>query len=340
MAERRAGRRGARESHEPSLDIRLFPEGALAADAWTEWDGTNGVTEWGMDANGPNTPGPGPQNPPAFPDGMGDCGYAAPDHGNAAKANNLALVGTFGAPVFPVPFGAYWAYGVAQGETGTPPAAPDQPDQGVDNRSWLGFLYKHGVIKGYAEVPVDQIGHYAPVSHGLLIGQNLPASAESDFEADPPIPWGSPGEVPDNQDGHDTWLIVTHADGSGELITWGANQPFTASYPGTFITDAWMIWTADDPASISPELQAALEALHGTVAPPTPPPAPPEPTPPAPEPVPSPPVSPPPPPVPEPVPPTPPHPGPAPVPVPDVPQEFIAWIEAAVKYLEHLESLL
>jgi hypothetical protein len=274
---RRAGRRGARESHEPQLDVRLFPEGLLAAAAWTDWDGTNGITNWGMDGNGPDTPGPGPQNPPDFAQGMGDCGYAAPDHGNAAKANNVSLVGTLGAPVFRVPFGAYWAYGVSQGETGTPPAPADEPDQGVDNQSWLAFLYKAGVIKGYAEVPVGLIGQYAAVGHGLLIGQNLPDSAESDFEASPPIPWGSPGETPDNQEGHDTWLISTTAAGTGELITWGGLQPFTAEYPGTFITDAWMVWTADDPATISAELQAALTALHGVVAPPAP--APPKPPP-------------------------------------------------------------
>lgn len=260
---RRAGNRGARESHEPRLDVRLFLEPAPEPDTFSEWDGTNGVTNWGMDGNGPDTPGPGPEDPPAYPQGMGNCGYAAPDHGNAAKANNIALVGTLGRPAFPVPFGAYWAYGVSQGEQGQAPVPANEPDQGVDNRSWLAFLYKAGVIKGYAEVPVDQIGHYAPLGHGLLIGQNLPDSAESDFEASPPIPWGSPGEVPDSQEGHDTWVILTHANASGELITWGGLQPFSSTYLKEFVTDAWMVWTADDPEDISPELQAALTALHG-----------------------------------------------------------------------------
>ena len=85
------------------------------------------------------------------------------------------------------------------------------------------------------------VGHYAAAGGGLLIGQNLPDSAEADFEATPPVPWGSPGEAPDNREGHDTWLIKTHADGTGELITWGGLQPFTATYPRDFITDAWMV---------------------------------------------------------------------------------------------------
>ena len=276
---RTAGHRGARESHEPTLTITNFPEGeALIAPGWTEWDMTGGATNLGMDGNGPNTPGPGPTDPPSYPQGMGNCGYAGPDHGRALQRGDLSLVGTLGEPAFPVPYGAYWAYGVAQGEVGQPPAPPDQPDGGVDNASWCAFLYKAGVLKGYAEVPVDRIGHYAPACNGLLIAQSLPDSAESDFEASPPVPWGSPGEVPDQQEGHDTWLARTHADGTGEMVTWGALQPFTASYPGTFITDAWALWFADDPTEMSAELRAALEELHGTIAPTSTPPTPEPPT--------------------------------------------------------------
>lgn len=276
---RHSGRRGARESHQPELAAGLFLA-AGSPDTFSEWDGTNGITEWGMDFNGPD-----PSNPPAYPNGLGDCGAAAPDHGNAAKANNIALVTTLGQPKFAGTVATYFAYGVSQGETGTPPAPADEPDEGVDNASWLGFLYKNGIIDGYAEVPVSQIGHYAALGHGLLIGQNLPDSAESDFEATPPIPWGSSGEVPDQREGHDTWLILTHATGAGEMITWGGLQPFTASYLADFVTDAWIIFDKDDPNVDWSALEAALSALHGTVTPPapgtvpgnTPPPPPPHP---------------------------------------------------------------
>jgi hypothetical protein len=304
---RRAGRRGARESHQPELDARFFLAPGTA-DTFSEWDGTNGITSWGMDCNGPD-----PNNPPAYPDGLGDCGAAAPDHGNMAKAANPSLLGTLGQPKFGGTVPTYFAYGVSQGETGTPPAPADEPDQGVDNKSWLAFLYKNGIIDGYAEVPLDQIGHYAPIGHGLLVGQNLPDSAESDFQASPPIPWGSPGETPDNQEGHDTWLIATHADASGEMITWGGLEPFTSTYLNDFATDAWIIFDKDDPTVDWTALQAALDALHGVVTPPAPAPAP-TPTPPAPAP-------------PTPTPPAPPVPDnpPAPKP-PQPPPEFRQWL--------------
>ena len=276
---RQAGRRGARESHEPRLDVRKFLKpGDTGPTGYVAWDGTNGQTEWGMDCNGPD-----PGNPPAYPNGLGDCGAAAPDHGNMAKANDMSLLGTLGRPKFAGTTATYFAYGVSQGERGQPPAPADEPDQGVDNASWLGFLYTNGIIDGYGEVPVDQLDAYAPKAHGLLIGQSLPETAEQDFEAHPPSPWGSPGETPDKQEGHDTWYIAGHADGSGEMVTWGGLQPFTPEYrTGRFITDAWLIFDRDDPEVDWQALEAALAEVHGTVVPPaTPTPAPtPSPTPP------------------------------------------------------------
>jgi len=255
---RQAGNRGARESHEPRLDVTKFMEGGVAPNTYVEWDGTHGIIEWGMDNNGPDQ-----TNPSFYPNG---CGAAAPDHGNMAKANNPALYQTLGQPKFQSTLYTYFAYGVSQGETGQPPAPANCPDGGVDNKSWLGFLYENGIIDGYGEVPVSLMDSYAPLANGLLIGQNLPDSAETDFEAHPPIPWGSPGEVPDNQEGHDTWYILGHSDGSGELITWGGLQPFTSSYRQQFITDAWIIFDKDDPAVNWTALQAALDEVHGTVS--------------------------------------------------------------------------
>jgi len=42
-------------------------------------------------------------------------------------------------PKFAGTMGTYFAYGVAQGEVGTPPAPPDEPDNGVDNATLLGW---------------------------------------------------------------------------------------------------------------------------------------------------------------------------------------------------------
>ena len=266
--DRQAGRRGARESHEPRLLATLFKVPG-PSNAYVEWDGTHGIRDFGLDGN----------------DAWGDCGAAAVDHGNMAKAGNAALLNTLGQPKYAGTLPTYWAYGLSQGETGTAPNPPDEPDEGVDNASWLAFLYANGIIDGYGEVPVDQMDNYAPEATGLLVGQNLPASAESDFEAHPPIPWGSPGEVPDGNEGHDTWYAAGHVDGSGELITWGGLQPFTVEYRQRFITDAWIIFDKDDPSVDWTALQAALDAVHGVVQPlaaAPPPPSPPSPVRPAP----------------------------------------------------------
>lgn len=263
---RLAGRRGARESHEPRLLATNFAKGELPPpNTYADWDATNGYTnQWGMDGN----------------DDWENCGAAGIDHGNMVKAKNLALLNRLGRPKYAGTLPTYWAYGLAMGEAGVDPHQPDQPDGGVDNKSWLGFLYENGIIYGYGEVPVDQMDTFAPQASGLLVAQRLPIQAEADFEANPQVPWGSPGEVPDQKAGHDTWYVKGSADGSGFMITWGALQPFTARYrTGGFITDAWIIYDADDPNLDHSALQAALAEVHGVVSPnapvPEPTPAPP-----------------------------------------------------------------
>jgi hypothetical protein len=264
--QRRAGKRGASESHEPRLNASLFVKGATTD--YIAFDAAHGITNWGMDGN----------------DRWSNCGAAAVDHGNIAKAANPGLLNTLGQPKFNGTLPTYWAYGLSLGEVGTPPAQPDQPDQGVTNNTWLGFLYQNGIIDGYGEVPLAQLDYFASLGYGALIGQLLPATAESDFEASPPIPWGSPGETPDNQEGHDTWYVKGTGDGAGIMVTWGALQPFTLEYrTAGFITDAWIIFDKDDPNVDWTALQAALNAVHGVQTDPAPaptPPAPPAPKPP------------------------------------------------------------
>jgi len=248
----KAGKRGGlRESHEPLLDITLFDDGAV--ETFAKWNCTFGRTDWGMDNNGPD-----PTNPPAFEEGLGDCGFAGVDHGAVAA---LGLQpGQFFTKWFPSLVAAYFAYGVAQGEVGQPPAQPDQPDQGVDNKTLLGWLYKLGIIKGYAEVPLKLVDHYGPQFFGLLIGQRLDDDCEQLFEADPKIAWGSQNESPDPQEGHDTWLIAGDGQGGGLEVTWGGLQPFVKEYRERNWTDAWAIWFTGEPPAA---LQKALHALHG-----------------------------------------------------------------------------
>ena len=239
MTTRTNGRRGARESHEPRLLVHQFLRQNVA-DAIPQWDGTSGVTEWGMDGN----------------DSLSCCGPAATDHLNVALAG-VSRIGTLGLPTFtPGVVGAYYAYGEAMGE------GPNA-DQGVDNASWLGFLYKNGIIDGYVEIPVTSALAMASTFKGLLVAQSLSDNAESEF--DQHIAWGQPGDVPDGNEGHDTLLIATNPDGSGVMVTWGALQAFTPDYFPTFVTDCWAIIDKDDPNVDWTALQAALDAVHGAV---------------------------------------------------------------------------
>jgi hypothetical protein len=249
-----AGLRGARESHEPRLLLSGFREDTVTPPE--SWDGTHGITSWGMDGN----------------DQYGDCGPAATDHGDMAKADDPALLGTLGEPKYSGTLATYFAYGIAQGEPGP------NPDEGVDNASWLGFLWKNGLIEGYGEVPLDQIREYAVLFDGLLIACQLSDEAEQEFEAGQPWNW-SASEPPDPNDGHDVLLIQYADDGGVTVVTWGALQKCTAAWVEHNVTDAWAILTAEDAKRAGVNwaaLIASLQAVHGMIpgsAPPVPAPA-------------------------------------------------------------------
>jgi hypothetical protein len=233
-----------RESHEPRLKAHDFLiDGVVPVKGFLEWNGTAGIGErWGMLGN----------------DVFGDCGPAATSHNNMAKAGNPAIGGDLGRPKFNGVEGTYFAYGIAQGEPGP------QPDQGVDNATWLAFLYKEGIIYGYGEVDDDEFDWFAQLFDGGIVGQGLDGTiASNDFNASPRIPW----DTMDMSDGHDTLTIITHTDGSGALVTWGAVQPYTAAYRQTNWQDRWVIFDTDDPNVDHAKLQAALQAIHGTVTP-------------------------------------------------------------------------
>lgn len=245
---RQAGKTGLKqESHRPELLLSNFlpPDHPLP-----HWDGTGGITNWGMDGN----------------DVWGDCGAAATDHYDMAKLAKVSLLNTLGNPKYQGTLPTYWAYGLAQGELGTAPNPPDEPDQGVDNATWFGWLFEQKIIEGYAEVPLPYLNYYAPMFGGAVVGQALPNSAIQDFEASPPVPWGQANENPNPDEGHDTLYIAFHDDGSGEMVTWGGLQPITNNYINRFATDAWVTFTWEDAQRQGvnvQQLQETLKALHG-----------------------------------------------------------------------------
>ena len=68
------------------------------------------------------------------------------------------------------------------------------------------------------------------------------------------------------QDGHDTYYVKSAGQGPGVLITWGGLQPFDVPFRNENITDAWVFFDKNDAAINRPVLEAALEAVHGTVS--------------------------------------------------------------------------
>ena len=229
-----------RESHEPRLLATKFLTGGVEPlQGFLQWDGTAPMGErWNMLHN----------------DVYGDCGPAATSHNNMAKAQDPHIAGDLGRPKFDGVLGTYFAYGIAMGEPGP------EPDQGVDNKTWLGFLYEHGIIYGYGEVPLDSLDWFAQTAKGAILGLIIDGNqAISDFQQAPRIPWPA---MPGASDGHDTLLILTNTDGSGGLVTWGSVQPFTPEFRAQ-ITDAWIIYDPDDPSVDHGALQAALADVHG-----------------------------------------------------------------------------
>lgn len=229
-----------KESHEPRLLATNFvaetPVGGFHL-----WDGTQHIGQhWQMLHN----------------DQFGDCGPAATSHNNMAKAQNPHIGHDLGRPKFNGVLGCYFAYGIAMGEPGP------QPDQGIDNKTWLGWLYEQGIIYGYGEVPLFYLDWFAQVARGAIVGLIIDGNtAINDFNSQPKVPWS---QMPNAQDGHDVLLIKTGGDGSGGFVTWGGVQPFDQSFRGQ-ITDAWIIYDKDDPKVDHAALQAALQDVHGVV---------------------------------------------------------------------------
>jgi hypothetical protein len=243
-----AGLFGATESHQPALMMSALMAAPLVAPA--SWDGRHGIgdSDWGMDLN----------------NRYGCCGAAAVDHGEMAKSGNAALYGTLGQPTYPGTIQTYFAYGLAMGEVGQPPNAPTEPDQGVMNSTWCGWLYEQGIIDGYGEVPLDEVHAFSAAFGGVLLGIHCGADFQDLFAR--VAPWGSTSSPPEPTMGHDIYLCDYAADGSGGVITWGHRQPITASFISTYVTDAWVFFDKDtDPLVDQAAMKDALNSIHGTV---------------------------------------------------------------------------
>ena len=266
--ERKAGRRhtstgapAVRESHKPRMGVHLFVDDSAIASGFHVWDNTGGVENIGMDNNGPD-----PTNPKAYPEGMGCCGFAMCDHGGMVITKFKQAVGQFFASHFPSLAAAYFAFGVAQGESGQPPAPANEPDEGVDNATLMAWGYELGLWDGYAEIPLSKVDGYGKEFGCVFTGQVLDDDAEADFEANPRVPWGSrPGDRPDPSEGHDTVVAAGDGAGGGLTGTWGGWQPFVAQYRTRNWSDAWVIFYEGDPRVDWAKMEAQIKLVHGHV---------------------------------------------------------------------------
>lgn len=243
-----AGLRGKLPArHVPELELSRF---RTLSPPPPSADVSNGVTAWGMLGN----------------DTYGDCGVAAFEHYRMAKAG--ALNGGFVIPSDAETESLYFTYGLAQGEPGP------QPDQGVQNATFLKWLFDEGHISGYAQVDhtnADEV-HAAMIDfNGVLVGVNLTDDAQQLFGQG--LPWTiAQGETADPNMGHDI-LLVKYDQSGDTFVTWGAEQASTIGWDGACVDEAWVIISTEDAARSGIDLaalQAEIKALGGTETPPAP----------------------------------------------------------------------
>lgn len=251
-----AGKRGLRKSPpRPELRASLFMAEIPIQPA--KGDVTGGITAFGMDHN----------------DQYGCCGPAATDHINMCKTLAGALASGYDAanaitaaaavsgqllPGAPGVLPAYFAYGIAQGEPG-----PD-PDEGVDNDSWLAYCFKQGWIDWYCQLDptnANEIRWGVNEAKGVLLGVELNDQAEQQFENDQPWNVG-PGDEPDPNEGHDI-AVVKYGQPGLEVVTWGALQHTTIRWDEAEeqVWDAWIFGTTTDAERLGINYSALLATI-------------------------------------------------------------------------------
>lgn len=253
-------------------------------------DKTEGITDWGMDGNGPDpTLTVNGGNP------VGDCGPSAvPSHADMLTAvltgENLVANTMTSDQVVDL----YFQYTGGQ-------------DTGVDLGDWLLWLYQQGTIDGFLKLDLSQMDAALFTFNVVIVGVNLNPQADAQFGT----MWDvGPGDEPDPDDGHAIlYLKAQTPSGPFAWCTWGATQPSTLAWKQACPQQAFAVLTKEEAEGVGfpfAALDADLKALGGTAVPLTPP---------SPGPAPA---------------PAPPTPGPGPAPLPPVPNPdgLIAELES------------
>ena len=226
-----------------------------------------GADAWGMLGNGPDP------TCTTYPNGVGDCSFAAELHYRMSKAASYGETEQF--PDSDAVVAAYLAY-------------DDGQDVGANLADLLLSWYHSGVIAGFA--PVDYTDPLAvdaalQAFKGIYVGVDLTDDADELFGQG--SPWTvSAGQQPDPNDGHCVVGVKATAT-DRTYVTWGAEQAADAGWSAACLQEAWVILTSTEDAVAAgvdlAALTADIDALGGTppappapVTPPVPPPVSPE----------------------------------------------------------------
>jgi hypothetical protein len=228
-------------------------------------DKSAGITDFGMDGNGPDPTLTVNKGKP-----VGDCGpCAVPAHANMITAVLAALELSENTMTSDQVVDLYFRY------TGG-------HDTGVDLGDWLLWLFQQDLIKGFVKVELEDLDAALETFDIVIVGVCLNPQADEQF----PNGWDvSEGDEPDSQDGHAIlYAGAESVSGPFRWVSWGAVATSTLAWRQACPRQAFAVVTDPDAvASFYDELISDLTALGGTVpsgVAPTPPPTPtPEPTP-------------------------------------------------------------
>lgn len=225
-------------------------------------DRASKVPEWPMYLNGPD-----PANPPASPDGIGDCTIAGIMH-------SLAAMCVFSGQPFPLfaPAEVITAYSAVSGYN--PATGAD------DNGAQMQDVLRYGRETGFTDTAgkLHKLVTYASLgspSNAMLLSQvcktfgcayvgiNCPASAQVQFGQIWEYVAGSPIEGGHCIGLHRRWPYGSMT-GVFDYSTWGALQRATLGFNANYIEESWAFtsedWMEANGSDIDGYALAALEA--------------------------------------------------------------------------------
>lgn len=216
-------------------------------------DNTMGVTDWGMDGNGPD-----PANPPQIPGGVGDCTIAGIDHhqqvialdsGNRTQATTAQVLQGYS---------QYCGYVLGN----------DATDQGGNENSILtqilaakGGIFGHTLLGTVSPDPknLDHVKKAITYFRAVYMGCLIPNSIDGQQVWDVVNPDGG------IEGGH-CMVSASYTPDRIDFITWGMNQPATWAWWLDYVDECHvLVWDTTlnlFPASTQQTILNMLEEVN------------------------------------------------------------------------------